>query len=169
MATRSKVCVHGVVAGECQHCLAKRVALEQRVFGELLEAVHTHPSNESRLLFFAIPVPSAANLREHWRTRHTRVKGQRSFIFYALQADVGRVCPWHVPLRVDLVRVNAHPLDSDNLAAAFKAFQDGIADYLAGMYGRGQDRQEGLAWTYAQRAPGARGIAGLEMTFTPLE
>lgn len=99
---------------------------------------------------FRIPghVPSAANLREHWRARHGRTKQQR------LHA---RTETWyHVPLTtvkavrdfggvVTLTRVAPRPLDSDNLASSLKAHRDGIADALGV-----NDGDARIQWVYAQ-------------------
>lgn len=99
---------------------------------------------------FLIPgsVPSVANLREHWRTRHARSQRQRG--------QAGVITMQHVGLTlsadlqafggvVTLTRVAPRRLDSDNLASACKGLRDGIADALGV-----DDGDERLEWRYAQ-------------------
>lgn len=59
--------------------------------------------------------------------------------------------PVYRPLVVVLTRIAPRDLDAGNLEASLKAVQDGVADWLAGEYGQGQDRQPGLFWRYGQQ------------------
>ncbi len=78
-----------------------------------------------------------------------RVKQQRSETFLHLLGTWGRRLPPR-PWEITLTRIAPRALDGDNLQAALKACRDGVADWLAGTYGQGQDRQAGLTWHYAQ-------------------
>ena len=78
-----------------------------------------------------------------------RVRSQRSETFLHLLGTWGRRLPAR-PWDVTLTRIAPRALDDDNLQAALKAGRDGVADWLAGAYGQGQDRQAGLTWHYAQ-------------------
>lgn len=101
---------------------------------------------------FEIPttLPSVANLREHWGAKARRTK--------KLRRDARVVCaaftPWHAiaavrafGARITLTRVAKRRYDQDNLSAAFKPIQDGIADAL-GM----NDGSRLLEWVYADEA-----------------
>lgn len=88
-----------------------------------------------------LALPSAANLREHWATRHRRVAKQR--------ADLAMFVSWRpfpLPCVVRLVRVAPRPLDGDNLQAAFKAIRDELALRL----GLPDDRDPRVTWEYGQ-------------------
>ena len=95
---------------------------------------------------------SESNQREHWARRAKRVRLQRSTIFYELGAPwAQRTLRESRPLVVILTRIAPRSLDPGNLESSLKSVQDGVADWLAGNYGKGQDRQPGLRWRYAQR------------------
>lgn len=103
-----------------------------------------------------VPIPglrlvSEKNRRDHWAVRHRRVRGHRTTVYRALQAYCGVQCPLRLPLQITLTRLAPQLLDPGNYQVALSAVQDGVADYLAGAYLKGQDRQEGLAWAYDQR------------------
>jgi hypothetical protein len=53
--------------------------------------------------------------------------------------------PFTAPLEITLVRVGKRDLDDDNLAGAFKAVRDGVADWL-GI----NDGSKKLVWKYEQ-------------------
>ena len=113
-----------------------------------------------------IHTDSESNQREHWARRAKRVKLQRAAVFYELGA------PWAQkalresrPLVVILTRIAPRTLDPGNLESSLKAVQDGVADWLAGNYGKGQDRQPGLLWRYAQRR-GGTGEYAVEISVT---
>ena len=97
---------------------------------------------------------SSANLREHWRARAARARVTREMAW-----ALCRVQPWMeypAELRVTLKRVAPSAgLDDDNLAAAFKAVRDGIADKL----GLRSDRDPRVSWRYEQ----ARGKWAVEV------
>lgn len=109
----------------------------------------------------------AGNQREHWRTRHKRVKAQRSATRLMLLANRWSkgLYDFHVMamtgapdarLAVRLTRVSPRPLDDDNNVAAFKAIRDEVAAYF-GM----DDRDPRLRWEYAQ----AKGRAAVRIDF----
>lgn len=92
--------------------------------------------------FVLPPVKSAANLREHWRTRAKRVKQERKAAFYIAQSHGA---PKHFTGTITFARYGWQPLDSDNLASACKAARDGIADAIDM-----DDGDEALEWKYEQ-------------------
>src|SRR3990167_81795 len=96
---------------------------------------------------------SESNQREHWAQKAKRAKAQRSETYHHALNAWGRLSPsiGRFPLQITLTRIAPRALDSDNLAGALKAVQDGVADWLAGEYGQGQDRQAGLLWRYKER------------------
>jgi len=98
-------------------------------------------------------LPSAANLREHHLARAKRVKKWRSVGWWALSVAMGLRAK-SGPLVLLLTRVAPRPLDDDNLASAFKAFRDGVADVLGV-----DDRDPRVTWLYAQR----KGPAAVEL------
>jgi hypothetical protein len=89
---------------------------------------------------------SELNAREHWRAKANRVKKQRQDAhMLCLISGKGFVVPKNATLDIMLTRLAPRKLDSDNLASAFKAIRDGIADWLG--INDGSDR---ITWTYAQ-------------------
>jgi hypothetical protein len=106
--------------------------------------------------FFPIPIISEANTREHWRPKAKRVAAQRARIRNVL-AELSR---HPKPTRVDLCRIGKRPLDSDNLANAFKHVRDEIASLL-----HFDDRDKSVSWNYRQTPLYERyGIEGFEVT-----
>lgn len=110
------------------------------------------------------PLPSAANLREHWRAKHSRVKRQRVMTRVLLHAHRQqlRALGWPAVvgrMRVTLSRVAARSLDDDNLAHAFKAIRDEIADFFG--LDDGSPRWE---WRYMQQ----RGEPAIDIDFEVL-
>lgn len=96
---------------------------------------------------------SAANLREHWATKAKRVAEQRALGAMKVRAatDAGdRAGMLAAGLVVTLTRIAPRPLDDDNLASAFKAVRDGVADAI-GI----DDRDPRVAWRYAQERHGS--------------
>lgn len=82
-------------------------------------------------------IESVANLREHWSKRAKRAKSHR---------EAALMVPTHqLPCRVTLMRVAPRPLDTDNLASAFKGLRDGIADRLGV-----KDNDPRVEWRYEQ-------------------
>lgn len=86
-----------------------------------------------------VRLQSAANLREHWTTRHRRVKAER-----ALGARLA-VNAVPLPAIVILTRIAPRRLDDDNLRSAFKGVRDGIADKLGVA-----DNDSRVRWEYSQ-------------------
>ena len=126
--------------------------------------------SKTTLLSITLPgvqLCSESNRREHWTTRHRRAKEHRASVFYSLLAHVPRPVGQLRPLTITITRIAARMLDEgDNLPMSAKHIRDGVADWLAGAYGQGQDRQPGLHWHYAQRRGGTREY-GVEITFQP--
>ena len=100
---------------------------------------------------------SESNQREHWAQRAKRTKRQRQDVFTTLRAHHWPAPP--LPIIIALTRIAPRQLDQDNLAGALKGVQDAVADWLAGGYGTGQDRQPGLRWRYAQHRGSPREYA----------
>ena len=103
----------------------------------------------------AKPLPSAANLREHWATKARRVQAQRRQVALYLAVSGAKVLPLiHLLARNESVRVTCtltriapRKLDDDNLAAALKAIRDQVADVL-GL----DDGSPRWTWAYAQES-----------------
>jgi hypothetical protein len=93
-----------------------------------------------------MPLPSAANLREHKGAKMSRVKHQRRTVATGLHFQFGPVQMVMLPLDVLLVRVAPRPLDDDNLSGALKGCRDQIADWL----GLKDDRDPRVRWLYGQ-------------------
>ena len=109
---------------------------------------------------------SESNQREHWARRAKRVRLQRTAVFYELGAPwAQQILREYRPLVVILTRIAPRSLDSGNLESSLKGVQDGVADWLAGDYGKGQDRQPFLHWRYAQRR-GNPGEYAVEINIT---
>lgn len=91
-------------------------------------------------------LPSMANKRLHWRQRAAIVKQQRKTAFYSLSSKSPFDYTLSKALRITLTRFAPRQLDSDNLAASFKAVRDGVADWL-----RVDDGHTSLQWIYGQQ------------------
>ena len=97
------------------------------------------------------PLPSAANLREHWTVRARRVKAQR--VLVAMHMMFARVAPLatlvatfkSTRVTCTLTRIAPRRLDSDNLSGAFKSIRDEVAKQV-GL----DDGSLRWWWTYAQ-------------------
>lgn len=112
----------------------------------------------SAIILIAIRLPSAANLREHWSKRAKRAKAHRKDAWLHTMAAVrgpmlGRIHE-HGAV-IEMTRIAPRALDSDNLASAFKALRDGVADAL-GI----DDGDARLEWRYSQRKGAARHKVG---------
>lgn len=92
------------------------------------------------ILELPIKLESTANLREHWRAKADRLATQKSKVRRRLPTWEGGAL-----LVVRLTRIAPRPLDSDNLASAFKSVRDAIATWL-----RVDDRTPLVRWDYAQ-------------------
>jgi len=91
-----------------------------------------------------VKLRSTVNLREHWRVRAARAKATRHTAALVVRAHLGGRLPAGV-LRVRLTWVHHRLADTDNLAVAFKAVRDGIADAF-GL----DDGDRRLVWEYRQ-------------------
>lgn len=112
-------------------------------------------------------LPSVANGNKggHWAARARRTKSQRDAVTLALYKarvfwdDIGLVrsppLAGHATT-VTLTRVSPRKLDSDNLAYAFKACRDSVAQYLCV-----DDADPRIEWRYAQ----AKGKACVRIAF----
>ena len=89
-----------------------------------------------------IKTVSEANQRGHWSKRYSRSKKQRQDIRLFLNACRKP----KLPCDVWLIRVGQRQLDDDNLASAFKAIRDEIADWL-----KIDDGGSQVMWHYEQR------------------
>lgn len=112
----------------------------------------TPTATHTQSVILPLRLVSESNQREHWATKARRVKQQRSTTWLLLRATLGAPSQWPLPLTITITRVAPRLLDThDNLCASAKAVADGISDFLAGEYSKGQDRQDGLVFRYAQR------------------
>lgn len=84
-------------------------------------------ADKEQMIWIPIPLPSIANLREHWAKRAARAAEQRGVTRIMLCGSMRRPS---LPVEVVLTRVSPRKLDTDNLWAAFKAVRDGVADWL---------------------------------------
>ena len=118
----------------------------------------------SELRFTApIQIISEANNRDHWRERRRRQITQKQEVWIAMhQALKSRRIS--LPCTVKLTRIGMRALDPDNLANAFKAIQDAIAQKL----GVDDGDTAKVTWTYHQRPTGKQGHA-LEVDITTKE
>jgi hypothetical protein len=107
-------------------------------------------------ILLPLNIVSVANLREHWRKKAKRTQAHRA---------AAVVVPTRLPLPavVTLTRIAPRPLDDDNLASAFKALRDGIADRFGV-----PDNHPDLTWRYAQRKGAVRQYAA-EIVISPRE
>lgn len=101
-------------------------------------------------------LPSAGNLHEHWRTRASRVKSQRGAVMLFRRRFLEAIAATMrgKALVCLLTRIGPRKLDSDNLAFAFKAIRDQIAEEL-GI----NDGSDAVEWKYAQ----AKGPASIRI------
>jgi hypothetical protein len=107
----------------------------------------------------AIRVLSEANVGQHWATRGKRTREHRGLARVATVAATTagfREEARRLGVVVVLCRISPGTLDTDNLARAFKACRDGVADGL----GFPDDNHPALDWRYAQArgAPGQYGV-----------
>ena len=89
-------------------------------------------------------IVSGANLREHFRVKHLRVKGERA-VGFGIGVEISRAV--ELPIVLTLTRIAPRKLDSDNLQYAFKAIRDGIA----AAYGVKDNDDTVIDWRYSQR------------------
>ena len=105
-----------------------------------------YPDAEPRRYECRLPLrlESSANLREHWRARAARSK-----VYRDMSRAICRPPDWAETAKIQVIMWRIAPsqgLDDDNLAAAFKAVRDGIADRL----GLKNDRDPRVKWEYRQ-------------------
>jgi hypothetical protein len=84
---------------------------------------------------------SAANESRHFYTRSSRAQKLRQLGFLLVSANN----PPALPVDVTLTRIAKADLDDDNLAYAFKAIRDGVADAFGV-----NDRDPRISWSYSQ-------------------
>jgi len=98
---------------------------------------------------FTLPlrIESVANLREHYMVRARRAAAHRKAAI-VIPKGLPR------PAIVYMTRIAPRALDDDNLAHAFKALRDGIADRFGVA-----DNHPDLTWRYAQRQGAVREYA----------
>jgi len=94
---------------------------------------------------FPLRTVSEANVRTHWARRAKRAREQRRVAQVYTRAALASHGVPRPPLVIRLTRIAERSLDSDNLAGAFKAVRDGIADAL-GI----DDGDQRLTWLYQQ-------------------
>ena len=83
-----------------------------------------------------------------WRGKYQRIKKQRLVTYQYCTQYWTPVPP--LPITITLTRLSPGTLDEDSLLLAASPCRDGVADWLFGELGRGEDRREGLMWRYAQ-------------------
>lgn len=88
-----------------------------------------------------VPLPSVANMREHWAAKARRVKSQRHAVGWILG---NRPRP-ALPVVVTLTRVAPRSLDGDNMQSACKGVRDEVAKWLGV-----DDADPRVTWSYAQ-------------------
>lgn len=108
-------------------------------------------------VFIPIKTVSTLNAREHWAQRAERAKHHRAAAHWAMK---GQAKP-DLPCLIQLTRLSASALDTDNLAASQKSVRDGIADWL-GI----DDGSDAVRWVYAQEKC-ARGEFGVIVEVNP--
>lgn len=87
-----------------------------------------------------------------WQGKHARIKKQR-LVTYQYCTQYWKPVP-PLPLTITLTRLSPGTLDDDSLLLAASPCRDGVADWLCGELGHGEDRLEGLTWKYAQTHAG---------------
>jgi hypothetical protein len=103
------------------------------------------------LILSPLRTQTEKNTGGHWAGKSRRAKTQRSLTYHWLVHWFGMSCPFTLPLTITLTRVAPGTLDAeDNLTSAVSHIRDGVADYLEGTPGKGEDRREGLEWSYTQ-------------------
>lgn len=95
---------------------------------------------------FQMALPSLANERMHHMRKASLMKRQRVQAWAELRAVSPHIKVLKAPITITLTRVASRKLDDDNLAHAFKAVRDGVADWLTI-----DDGDPILQWRYAQR------------------
>jgi hypothetical protein len=112
-----------------------------------------------RVLIPGMTLVSETNRRDHWAAKHRRAASQRAIAAAAVRMTVGKL---EGPIRVELVYHSTRKMDAGNIAAAFKAVQDGVADALG--VDDGDDSY--YQWVYTSAPDGSRGRTCVELRFT---
>ena len=107
-----------------------------------------------------LKIHSIANARFHWRTLAAEKAKQRRIVHWA---TMGKKPP-PLPVVVTLCRIGVRDLDDDNLAHAFKAVRDEIAQWL----GCDDGPKSPVDWRYMQRRGKPKQYA-VEITIEPRE
>lgn len=113
-------------------------------------------------------IVSVANTREHWAAKAKRTAQQRADAQTRCRQQMDRKKVLRaledIGLTVYLVRIAPRPLDTDNLASAFKATRDGVADFL-GI----QDNDVRVSWLpMAERGKTNEHAVRVEISEVPL-
>lgn len=117
----------------------------------------------SKITFrIAVQTISAANAREHWAKKASRVATERSAVWATwIQALRPTVKP---PATVDLTRIGPKALDDDNLRGALKGVRDEIALRVLKV----DDADPRVVWNYHQHLRGGRKEYGVLVEVAPL-
>lgn len=94
-------------------------------------------------VFLPIKTISVLNAREHHQQRARRTALHRKTAFILMKAWG---TPPGLPVTITMTRISAGTLDDDNLASAFKAARDGVADWLGV-----DDGDTGITWVRKQQ------------------
>jgi hypothetical protein len=124
--------------------VAKKPKRRRRIVN--MEALQSQDAIVRVALWLPITVISEANAHEHWRIRHQRFTEQRAAIKEAWQDRLAGLC-FRAPVVVTLTRLGKQSLDSDNLAGAFKACRDEVAELLGV-----DDADDRVTWQYTQES-----------------
>ena len=103
-----------------------------------------------------IIVVSEANRRDHWRVRARRAANQKAMIAVNCRHII-KPLPDDASATITLTRLGKRNLDSDNLAGAFKAVRDAIAELLGV-----NDGSPRLNWLYGQEKYAPQRIAWVD-------
>jgi len=94
-------------------------------------------------VYIPMRLVSEANKHEHWAAKAKRVRRQRWVVARVLDTKLAPA----LPAVVKLTRIAPRRLDDDNLARAFKAVRDEVAQWV----GTDDSPGSGIEWRYAQR------------------
>ena len=114
--------------------------------------------NQSLSIFIPLnkPLPSIANISEHWRAGVRRKNILRNLVNSYSRAEI-LIREWNFPVKVTLIRVSPRHLDSDNLQAAFKTIRDTVASIFFPDKAAGRaDDLPCFKWCYDQTKKGAK-------------